>query len=459
MFAYGQTGSGKTYTMIGGMRRGGKPLLSRTSSAGSNSAAAEAAPDEPETGPDKAGAPNNSEASDKSEALGKLEAPDKQEAPNNLDSPDKSEAVDKSEALANSDAPNKWEEDEEEKEEAEGAEAKERRNEEGTRTSTAEVAVVAHKKGGARDDTPEVKASTQRKEESTRSSTAEGQNDLVLDEWDGVVPRAVKDIFELVRELLRGEEGLPNTAEAPACCEQTRPDCDQPYRSKPPLNNGGTLAKPRPPIVSSGTRLGWASTSRGTTGSSSSSSGLVSSDNVPKPAHPAAGMVSNPEQCLEHVPNPEKPGGEVPNPEPPFHNVLYPEQPLEDIPKNPERFSEDVPNPEQTLDDQVPNPEQPSGVATNSEQAAAASWSLGGASGNLRQALKCEEGARGVQGTSRCSDRTDAARGETAREGDEKGARGGARCSVECSYMQVSFCGVSSYMQVRCGVLREKRMP
>lgn len=125
--------------------------------------------------------------------------------------------------------------------------------------------------GKSREEEKEVENSTTQNEEVARTSTAaeEERSNMVLDDSDGVVPRAAKDIFKLARE------GLSEATEALTACEQ-------PYRSTSPPDFGDTLTESRPPTVGAG----WASTSRTTTGGSSGSSSL--DDAVPNPEPPAA---------------------------------------------------------------------------------------------------------------------------------------------------------------------------
>lgn len=119
----------------------------------------------------------------------------------------------------------------------------------------------------------------------------EHNNNMVLDEWDGVVPRAVKDIFKLARE------GLSEAVETPAPAA-----CEQPYRSTSTPDSSEILAKSRPPSVSSDTRTGGAPTSQTTTGSRGS--GLSSlDDTIPNPETSAVSWTpgeatGSPEQTL-----------------------------------------------------------------------------------------------------------------------------------------------------------------
>lgn len=122
---------------------------------------------------------------------------------------------------------------------------------------------TTRKGGGARDNS----TATEEEEEQ------EHKTNMVLDEWDGVVPRAVKDIFKLARE------GLSEAVEAPAPAVTA---CEQPYRSTSPPDSSETLAESRPPTVSSDTRTGWAPTSRTTTGSRGSGLGSLD-DTIPNP--------------------------------------------------------------------------------------------------------------------------------------------------------------------------------
>ena len=128
------------------------------------------------------------------------------------------------------------------------------------------------------EDKEEDEASTTQRGGIARNSTAadEEHSNMVLEQWDGVVPRAVKDIFKFAREGL---------SEAPAVAA-----CEGPYRSTSSPGFGEPPAESRPPTVGSGTRTGWASTSRPTTGGSGS--GLSSLDDtiptIPNPEPSAA---------------------------------------------------------------------------------------------------------------------------------------------------------------------------